>query len=212
MNLLDPATAIVLPFAWLYLILALAWRTRNLLKRPFKGERAPARGDGRFGAFYALTFAMLPWKKESTRTHWATYTAGMLMHLGIFAVVFFAAARMLNFGEMLGALLAQTMGLTGLVMALGLFVKRVMNPAMRAISSPDDFLSNLLVDLCLLGGVLTAFDEGNAPWWRLSVIVLLLWIPVGKIYHMVLFFVSRVLFGLQFSHRGVIRHAKPISY
>ncbi len=43
-------------------------------------------------------------------------------------------------------------------------------------------------------------------------ILLLLYVPLGKIYHMLLFFVSRALFGLQFGRRGVLQHDLPISY
>jgi len=110
------------------------------------------------------------------------------------------------------ALVAGYVGIAGLVSAVGLFVKRSLVSHMRAISSFDDFFSNLLVDFYLLAGVLTAFDASMAPLWQLAVVLLLVWIPIGKIFHMVLFFVSRILFGLQFGRRGVIRHAKPISY
>jgi len=83
---------------------------------------------------------------------------------------------------------------------------------MRAISVPDDFVSNLAVDFYLVAGVATAFAPEWVGVWQLSALVLLVWIPLGKIYHMVLFFVSRLLFGWQFGRRGVIRHGKPISY
>jgi len=83
---------------------------------------------------------------------------------------------------------------------------------MRAISSPDDFISNLTVQFYLLGGALTAFIPSMVSLWRLAAILLLFYAPVGKIYHMLLFFVARTLFGLQFGRRGVLRHDIPVSY
>ena len=202
----------ILPLAWVYFAFAMSWRTWRVLRRPMKGDLAVPRGDANYGALYALTFAMLPWKKESTRTHWMTYTAGMLMHLGVFSAVLFAVARLVHFGDLFMAPVVLGLGTVGLAMAVGLFIKRMVRSDMRAISSPDDFISNFLVDFYLLGAVLTAYEGGLIGLWRLSVILLLFWIPLGKIYHMVLFFVSRLLFGWQFGRRGVIRHAKPITY
>ena len=212
MTVLDTWTAALLPWVWGYFFIAMGLRLRRILRLPYRKERAPARGSARYGALYALSFAMLPWKKESTRTHWATYLAGMLLHVGVFAVLAFALARWVGVGAEVLAWIVRTVGTVGLAMAVALLIKRAIVSHMRAISSVDDFLSNALVDLYLLGGVLTAFDPAWLPVWRLAAIVLLIWIPLGKIFHMVLFFVSRVLFGWQFGRRGVINHAKPISY
>ena len=136
----------------------------------------------------------------------------MGMHLGVFATVLFALGRRFAswpgwseplFGVAAGA---------GLVSTLGLFAKRGTKSYMKAISSADDFLANLLVQLYLLGGCLTAFLPSANAFWRLGAILLLLYVPLGKIYHMLLFFVSRALFGLQFGRRGVLQHDVPISF
>lgn len=212
MQWLDHWTTLAFNYAVVFSVVAMAIRLRRIVKYPYKKDLSQARGDSRYGAFYALTFAMLPWKKESTKTHWATYTAGMLMHVAVFIVLLFAVGRRFGIGEDLFRPLVQTVGLVGLVMGIGLFIKRSTLYTMKAISNFDDYFSNLLVDFYLLGGVLTAFSATWVPVWRLSAILLLLWIPMGKIFHMLLFFVSRILFGLQFGRRGVIRHGKPITY
>jgi hypothetical protein len=212
METLDLLTALALPAAWGVFLLGMAVRTRRILSLPYRPDRAPARGDARYGAFYALTFAMLPWKKESTRQHWITYTAGMVMHVAVFAALLFALARLAGVGQGLAGAIVRLVGPVGLAAAVGLLIKRTLVGYMRAISSPDDFISNALVDGYLLGAVLTAYAPDQAPLWRAATILLLVWIPVGKIYHMLLFFVSRILFGWQFGRRGVIRHAKPVTY
>jgi hypothetical protein len=212
METLDRLMSVALPIAWVVFAVGMTVRTRRILALPYRPDRAAPRDSARYGAFYALTFAMLPWKKESTRTHWATYTAGMVMHIAVFLAIVFALARLAGVGQGVAGMLLRLVGPLGLAAALGLLVKRAVVPHMRAISTPDDFISNALVDFYLLGGVLTVSDPDWAPLWRLAVVLLLLWVPVGKIYHMVLFFISRLLFGWQFGRRGVIRHAKPISY
>jgi hypothetical protein len=212
MTMLDAVTSALLPFAIAWFVLLMSLRTAVVLRRGYKVELGSAKGHPRRGILYSLTFSMLPWKKDSTRRHPWTYLAGMGMHLGIFLTILFALGRRFwawpqwatwGFGVMAGI---------GLVSAIGLYLKRVRKPYMRAISSPDDFLSNLTVQFYLLGGALTAFIPSMVSLWRLAAILLLFYAPVGQIYHMLLIFVARTLFGLQFGRRGVLRHDIPVSY
>lgn len=212
MTLLDTVTSTVFPFAIAWFAVLIAVRTGVVLRRGYKVELGMAKGHPRRGILYSLTFSMLPWKKDSTRRHPWTYLAGMGMHLGIFLTILFALGRRF-WGWPIGV--TQAFGVAagiGLVSALGLYLKRTGKPYMRAISSPDDFLSNLSVQFYLLGGLLTAFIPEMVPVWRAGTILLLFYAPLGKIYHMLLFFVARILFGLQFGRRGVLRHDIPVSY
>ncbi|MDH4121576.1 MAG: hypothetical protein OEV94_07720 [Deltaproteobacteria bacterium] len=209
---LNEAGVVALPWVVGWCVVLSALRLVWVIRRPMAADIAPPKGSSAGGAFYALTFAMLPWKKESTRHHWATYTAGMLMHLAVFVVILYGGARWVGWGQQVMGWVVLAMGPVGLAAAVGLLVKRGIHRGMRAISSPDDVLSNLLVDAYLLGAVLTAWSEGWLPMWRLAFLGLLVWIPLGKLFHMVLFFFSRVFFGWQFGRRGVIRWALPVSY
>ena len=212
MQTLDQLTLLVFPYALAWFFVLLALRTAVVLRRGYKIELGAPKGSPRRGILYSLTFSMLPWKKDSTRRHPWTYAAGMGMHLGIFLTVLFALGRRLgSWPEWLLPVFGVA-ALVGFVSVLGLFVKRGTKAYMKSISHPDDFVANLLVQLYLLAGGLTAFVPGMNPLWRLAAILLLLYVPLGKIYHMLLFFVSRALFGLQFGRRGVLRHDLPISY
>ncbi len=217
MAALDHITQLVFPYALVWFLLLLLLRTAVVLRRGYKLELGAPKGSPRRGILYSLTFSMLPWKKDSTRRHPWTYAAGMGMHLGVFLTVLFALGRRFaSWPEWSLPFFGLAAGV-GLVSALGLFVKRGTRSYMHAISSTDDFLANLLVQLYLLGGCLTAFlpaanTSAANTFWRLTAILLLLYVPLGKIYHMLLFFVSRALFGLQFGRRGVLQHDLPISY
>ncbi len=212
MQSLDHITQLAFPYALVWFVLLLILRTAVILRRGYKLELGTPKGDPRRGILYSLTFSMLPWKKDSTRRHPWTYAAGMGMHLGIFLTVLFAVGRRFaSWPEWSLPIFGVAAGV-GLVSALGLFVKRGTRSYMHAISSADDFLANLLVQLYLLAGCLTAFLPAANPFWRLTAILLLLYVPLGKIYHMLLFFVSRTLFGLQFGRRGVLQHDLPVSY
>jgi len=212
METLNIWTKILINWATLIFFVGMTVRLVRILRYPYKKDMSQSKGDPKYGAFYALTFAMLPWKKESTKKHWLTYTAGMIMHVGVFAIILFALARRLDFGVEFMINIIKWIGPLGLVLAFSLFVKRATLGYMKAISNLDDYFSNLLVDFYLLAGTLTAYNLEWLGLWRLAAILLLIWIPFGKIFHMVLFFISRVLFGLQFGRRGVIKHGPPITY
>ncbi len=212
MEIFDRITRLVFPYALAWFALLMVLRTAVVLRRGYRFELGPAKGDPRRGILYSLTFSMLPWKKDSTRRHPWTYAAGMGMHLGIFLTVLFALGlRFASWPEWTLPLFAAAAGI-GFASALGLFIKRSTKAHMRPISNPDDFIANLLVQLYLLAGSLTALVPAFHATWRLAAILLLLYVPLGKIYHMLLFFVSRALFGLQFGRRGVLQHDVPISY
>lgn len=212
MQTLDTLTRLVFPYVLAGSLTLLLLRTAVLLRRGYKIELGMPKGSPRRGILYSLTFSMLPWKKDSTRRHPWTYAAGMGMHLGVFLTLVFALGRLFGtWPEKILPLFAAAAAL-GLASSLGLLLKRANRGYMKAISTPDDFLANTLVQLYLLGGLLTAVDPAAVPLWRLAAILLLVYVPLGKIYHMLLFFVSRALFGLHFGRRGVLRHGLPISY
>ncbi len=212
MQTLYQLTRHVFPYALTWFFVLLALRTAVVLRRGYKIELGAPKGSPRRGILYSLTFSMLPWKKDSTRRHPWTYAAGMGMHLGIFLTVLYALGRRFASWPGWAVPVFAAAAAIGLVSALGLFVKRGTRPYMKPISNLDDFFSNAIVQLYLLGGLATALLPAANPFWRLTAILLLLYVPLGKIYHMLLFFVSRALFGLQFGRRGVLQHDFPISY
>jgi len=212
MEQLDQATRLVFPYAWLWFLLLLGIRTGVIMHRGYRMDLALAKGNPRRGILYSLTFSMLPWKKDSTRRHPWTYAAGMGMHVGLFLTILHAVGRRFwTWPQWTAALFALAAGI-GFASALGLFVKRRRMSYLRPITNLDDYLSNLVVQFYLLTGCLAAIAPNAVGLWRLAAVLLLFYVPLGKIYHMLLFFVSRVLFGLQFGRRGVLQHDIPISY
>jgi hypothetical protein len=212
MGALDRLAGAAFPWVVAWFALLLALRSGVVLRRGYRLELGVAKGSPRRGVLYSLSFSMLPWKKDSTRLHPWTYAAGMGMHLGIFASFVFALGRRLDAWPPWAAPVFGALAGLGLLSAAGLFVKRATKPFMRPITNPDDYMSNALVQLYLLGAFLTTFSEAWVGLWRASAVVLLFYVPLGKIFHMLLFFVSRTLFGLQFGRRGVLRHGLPVSY
>ena len=182
----------------------LVTRTFTFGKKP---TYAYPRGNRFSGVVYAFGKGMLPWEKETAARHIWTYTGGIVYHLGIFAAMLFLATVLL--GVSLFNTLLQIMRIllvTGLVSGLALFIKRMRKPHMRFLSSGDDYLANILVDLLLLSALATTFSETMFVPFAVIAIIIFIYIPFGKIRHCVFFFYSRILFGDFFGRRGVVPH------
>ena len=170
---------------------------------------AAPKANPKKGIFYAFGQGMMPWEKESAKKHIITYILGFIYHFGIFAAFFHLILRI--FSIQLGVLviiLLKILILIGLSSGLGLFIKRSSLKYMRKISCPDDFLANFLVDVFLVFSIVDLYFGNFRSLFYLSAIILLLYIPVGKIRHCFFFFYSRILFGRFFGRRGVYPRAQ----
>jgi hypothetical protein len=168
---------------------------------------ARATGSERDGIKYAFTAGMLPSAKESVRLHMPTFVGGILYHTGIFvAALQLIAAVFTIYVPPAIMLTLRLLMLMGLMAGLALLVKRLTLAKMRIISSPDDFIANLLVDSFLALSIATSMTSGAEPWLTACATVLLLYIPLGKIRHCVFFFSTRLNFGRLFGRRGVLPH------
>jgi nitrate reductase gamma subunit len=184
---------------------------------------AKAAGSANLGAAYAFTVGMLPWAKESIRENLLSYAMGIAYHLGIFTAFaitaintvysIFPAALFPSFGHpypkivTISFLLLLAMGVIG---GISLFVKRIVNPTLRGISCPDDYISNFLatsfVSLALLS--ILAGEAWASRIWLACTIVLLAYIPFSKIRHCLFFFSTRYHFGAFFGRRGCMPPSK----
>jgi len=166
-----------------------------------------ARGNRAGGVAYAFGRGMMPWEKESARKHLPTYAAGMIYHAGIFAAILYALLLAASVSPD-GAVLAVFRALmaAGFAFGAGLLLKRILKPAMRYLSCPDDYLSNVLVDLFVLSGLLASFLRAAVPVFFALAVLTFLYMPLGKIRHCFFFFYSRILFGSYFGRRGVLPH------
>lgn len=186
-------------------LLGLALRLRGLLARPYRPDRAPARGPAGSGVLYAFTLGMMPWAKESTRRHFLHYVRGVLFHLGIFAAL--ASLALSPWRPVLPPAVAAGGGLTGMGAVMGLIglLMRILDPRLRALSLPDDYAAAILVTLWLgAGAAWWADPRWTAAFYGFSALTLIA-IPLTKIRHCLYFFFSRFFFGLFYGRRGVLR-------
>lgn len=187
--------------AWALLALvALAFRTRAWGRRAL---HAPPAGDAAAGARYAFTKGMLPQAKESVRTHLPSYAAGLVFHGGAFASFALLAASLAGFepGSALVRLGGAAAG-AGALAGLGLVGKRIASPVLRGLSSPDDYVANVLTSVFAALASVAAFLPDARGAWLVAGVALLLYVPLGKIRHCLLFFPARYEMGRFFGRRG----------
>lgn len=142
---------------------------------------------------------MSPTAKESVREHLPSYAAGLAYHAGIFTALGLLAFTLggLSLPGPLRMLVKVLLGL-GTLSGLGLLLKRALKPELRGLSTPDDVLSNLLATAFV---ALALF--GSSTPWLLSAMLLLFYVPLGKLRHSLFFFVARRQLGAFFGRRGV---------
>ena len=143
------------------------------------------------------------------------HITGYLWHLALFIAVLFFAPHILFFESLLGFSwphLPNTVILVSAAIAaavlIALFIRRATHPVQRLISTPDDYISMVLVMLPILTGI-AAFAhvgfryETMLALHLLSVELMLIWYPFSKLMHAFMTFPSRYQSGTFFGHRGV---------
>lgn len=200
------------------LVAAAAWALGGLLvgwlrlrRTPAPTAFAPPRGHAGAGVRYELTEAFAPWAKESARLHLPSYLAGVFFHLAVFTALGLAVGSLVpGLGPRLVSLgwPVRVVLLLGLFCGLGLLVKRLTSKRMRALSVPEDYLANLL------GGamVAAALIALSRPTWlhglHLVTAALLLYLPLGKLRHVIHLVVSRLYLGRGLGRRAVLPTAR----
>ncbi|MCD4737110.1 MAG: hypothetical protein K8R53_13785 [Bacteroidales bacterium] len=198
-------------YQWLT-FLALAWCLINLLiiiirlilLGPPK-DYSKKRGDIKNAVRYSLTGAMSPLKKESAYLNLPTYTAGLLYHFGTFLSIFIFFLIIFNIpvtGDLLRYILAAFLVITGLC-GTGILIKRLIKKNLRALSNPDDYISNILVTVFQFITAALMITGSILPSYYILSSVLLFYLPVGKLKHTVYFFAARYHLGFFYGWRGV---------
>lgn len=178
--------------------------------------KAPApvsqpKGSTRAGVLYAFTLAFAPTAKESASRHLPSYLAGIGFHISVFTMLarLLASLAFATLPNALDVAVAVISGI-GLVFGLGLLVKRLAEANLARISVPDDFLSNLLVDAAFAACLAATVIPALLPLFQVTGALLLLYMPLGKLRHMVFLLSSRRHLGIHFGRRGVRPAPRPI--
>ena len=163
------------------------------------------------GILYSWANVAMPWAMESTRTRPFMYVQFVLFHLGVTAAI--ALSFVIPYGP--GILDSQVVVLLfqvfiGAACAVGIvrMIRRVSNPYIRAISSPDDYFSLALLTVWFFFAILAAPNSTAMGEWHLLTYFLLtafflVYVPFSKISHYLYYPFTRYYFGKSMGYRGV---------
>jgi nitrate reductase gamma subunit len=139
---------------------------------------------------------------------------GYVFHIGLAIIVFLLLPHILFFQDLLGLYwghlpnnVIYAISIITLVSLIAALAMRLGNPAQRIISTFDDYFSWFVTFLPVLTGIvatshLGARYETLLGLHILSVCLLLIYIPFGKLMHFFLVFVTRSQTGIHLNHRG----------
>jgi nitrate reductase gamma subunit len=225
MDLLDFARGPALTGSLAVFVLGTAWRLVGVLSRPRMGDRSAAR-DGvpsnAAGAWHGIARGMWPRREFGSGVQTSAIN-GYVFHIGL-ALVFFGYAPHIAFiqrhtGLSWPALPDAVMWIASAATIVSLLIAlaaRLTDPVLKAISRPDDTISWTVTFLPMITGMAVISEpsvatlahahtvyRGPLAVHLLSLELLLLWFPFGKLMHAVLFAFSRGATGMRFNHRGV---------
>lgn len=223
MDMLDLARGPLLTGALLVFVLGVTWRLYALWRLPASPLPAPARRTyGTTDALRAAFARMLPRKAFKVSATLVTVNP-YVFHIGLVLVFFGYAPHIAFVRRFTGAgwpafpdgvmYLAAAVTLLSLLLAL---MFRLTDPALRRISRADDWLTWTVTLLPLLTGMAALSEPSAAILARdhalyrgplaihlLSVELLLVWFPFGKLMHAFLVLPGRMQLATFFGRRGV---------
>lgn len=198
--------------ATLYCIVSLLAHFVKIVRLGAPKDKSEPSGSVKEGVIYANTRAMMPTEKESAYLHLPSYAVGMLFHIGLFCcLLFFVLSFFPFFNNWIGAscwhwVLAIPPAL-GTVCGLILIFKRLVSKDLKELSMPDDFISTGLVTLFQLMTTLylclSTCCGYIATLYYISSILLFLYMPLGKLRHVVYYFAARYHLGFFYGWRNV---------
>jgi nitrate reductase gamma subunit len=200
-----------LAFAVAVFAVGLAWRIAGIARRPARVDHsAPRRTDTVAGGVRAVFSKMLP--PRGVKVRGAAMANAYAYHLGLALVVFGYAPHIAFIARHTGiawpalpdaaAYVAAGVAIVGLLIAL---LTRLTDPVLRLLSGFDDYFSWFVTMAPLATGMaLLPMPAQPVPLaiHLLSLELLLVWLPFGKLAHAALVFVSRYRTGADFTHKG----------
>jgi nitrate reductase gamma subunit len=197
-------------------VMAVVYITRIIWLMRFKAgkERQPATGvQGttiRRGILYSWGNIAMPWAMESTRTKMFIYGQFVIFHLGVTVAIGLSFIIPYAPGLLESPLLVRILQvIIGAACVIGVIriIRRVSDVYMRAISSPDDYFSLILLTVWFFFATLavpnsTASGEGIMLTYFILTAFFLIYVPFSKISHYLYYPFTRYYFGKTMGYRG----------
>jgi nitrate reductase gamma subunit len=215
MTLLDFARGPGLEASLVILVLGSLWRLFGaLLLRYGKNLSAPRSRAVMWGGLRTVLTRSWPRREFHAATAYSN-ALSYIFHIGLAIVVFGFVPHILFIKGLTGLSwpglsndLVLAMGAIVVAVLIALLVRRLSHPVLRLISNADDYLSWLVTIAPVVTGMLAyahliARYETMLAVHILSVEVLFVWLPFGKLMHALLVIPSRAQLGMRFQRKGV---------
>lgn len=199
-------------FSVVVFVVGVLLRLVDIARQPLRADLAPARQSGLPGAL--RTIVTRSWTAEGF-SRGATFhlVAGYMFHIGLFVLLIFAAPhvrfieeRILGFGWTPAPhwlfMVASELAFAGLLL---LWLRRLMHPVMRKISTFDDHAAAILTFVVMLTGCLALLKSHDSlrAIHMLTVCLLLIYFPFSRLMHAFTFPISRAYTGAAMARKGV---------
>lgn len=198
------------------IIMALVYTARLIWLLRFKAgqERQQATGlpntNKSKGIIYSWANILMPWSMESSRKKWYIYLQFVIFHLAVtLAIVqsFFIPYAPQLMEPAWVVLMFQIIIGAGFLVGLFRIIRRISKKVMRAISTPDDYFSLILITVWFLFAALASpnnYTESETIlliyFWLTA--FFLIYVPFSKISHYLYYPFTRYYFGKSMGHRG----------
>jgi nitrate reductase gamma subunit len=199
-------------FSLAVFVIGVTWRLYGILSMPGSSDLSTPRGSAGSGAVRANITRFFPRRTLLQRLR-LPVIAGYLFHVGLFALLFFAAPHIDFYREYLfgfgwpamptwGFILASEAAFLGLML---LVLHRMMHPVTKTISRRGDYIGSILIFIVMLTGCL-ALARTYEPLRILHFFtaeLLLIYFPFSSLMHTFSFPFSRGYTGAHYGRRGV---------
>lgn len=172
-------------------------------------NRVQGVGQSYLEGIFILPF--IPSVKYILNGNIVTFLAGGLFHLGLFVVIFLSTPHMLAWKSLLGlgwptlpTPIVDWLAAGAIVAMIALAINRLIHPVLKLLTSLPTWVNLAVVFLPMVTGYMMT----HHLWLRyevlyslhmLTVDVLLIWIPMSRISHLMFYFFSRTIRGMEFS-------------
>ncbi|MEF8792442.1 hypothetical protein [Thiohalorhabdus sp.] len=215
MTLLEFTRGPALEASLIILVAGVIWRLVGLLLLPYKRDHSEPRGNRTAlgGALQTILRRFWPYRAFQNRVLFS-HVMGYAFHIGLAIVVFGYRPHILFIRDLTGISwpglpywVVYLAGAVTLAALVALLIRRLSHGVLRLLSTPDDYLSWLVTILPVITGFMAvqhlgARYETLLAVHLLSVELLLIWLPFGKLMHTFTFLFSRGFTGARAAHKG----------
>jgi len=198
-----------------FMAIVYIFRIRWLLRFKASGERQAPSGGMNTSSFKGIVYSWaniaMPWSMESTRHMSFFYLQFVVFHLAVAAnigmsfVIPYAPGLM---KPMIVVRLLQILFAAACAIGCYRMYRRLSNPVIRLISTPDDFFSLALLTVWSFASIFAVpnrpdLGEGPLMVYFIMTAFFLVYVPFSKISHYLYYPFTRFYFGRTMGHRGV---------